>query len=166
MGEPLQSRAGKLPGGGLCHLRHLKSWRMTRRMSANATQRRFFAAPKLGRFCSDGGHRAEPQAAEYRWRGNGISRVMFYRQCSMKQHPAQNLRTTSRELGMQDIPTAAQGRAPSSRLLQDILRQAPAEYVTLGWLTSTLHRHSFGIIMLCLGVLATAPVGSSVPGLI
>jgi len=67
---------------------------------------------------------------------------------------------------MQDIPTAAQGRAPSSRVLQDILRQAPAEYVTLGWLTSTLHRHSFGIIMLCLGVLATAPVGSSVPGLI
>jgi len=67
---------------------------------------------------------------------------------------------------MQDIPTAAQGRAPSSRVLQDILRQAPAEYVTLGWLTSTLHRHSFGIIMLCLGVLAATPVGSSVPGLI
>jgi hypothetical protein len=32
--------------------------------------------------------------------------------------------------------------------------------------TSTLHRHSFGIIMLCLGLLATTPVGSTVPGLI
>src|SRR5205823_14081281 len=38
--------------------------------------------------------------------------------------------------------------------------------VTVGWLTSTLHRHSFGIIMLSLGLLATTPVGSSVPGLI
>jgi hypothetical protein len=38
--------------------------------------------------------------------------------------------------------------------------------VTVGWLTSTLHRHSFGIIMLCLGLLATTPVGSTVPGLI
>jgi hypothetical protein len=44
--------------------------------------------------------------------------------------------------------------------------QAPAGYVTVGWLTSTLHRHSFGIIMLCLGLLATTPVGSTLPGLI
>ncbi len=30
----------------------------------------------------------------------------------------------------------------------EITHHAPAEYVTVGWLTSTLHQHSFGIIML------------------
>jgi hypothetical protein len=63
---------------------------------------------------------------------------------------------------MQDM----KNRAPSSRVLQELISQAPAEYVTIGWLTSTLQRHSFGIIMLCLGLLATTPVGSSVPGFV
>jgi len=67
---------------------------------------------------------------------------------------------------MQDIPSDAKNRAPSSRVLEEVIRQAPAEYVTIGWLTSTLHRHSFGIIMLSLGLLATTPVGSTVPALI
>src|SRR5437899_1864123 len=67
---------------------------------------------------------------------------------------------------MQNVPTDMKSRAPSSRVLQEVIRQAPAEYVTIGWLTSTLHRHSFGIIMLSLGLLATTPVGSSIPGLI
>jgi hypothetical protein len=60
---------------------------------------------------------------------------------------------------MQNVPTDMKSRAPSSRVLQEVIRQAPAEYVTIGWLTSTLHRHSFGIIMLSLGLLATTPVG-------
>jgi hypothetical protein len=55
---------------------------------------------------------------------------------------------------------------PSSRVLQQVIHQASAEYVTVGWLMSTLHRHSFGIIMLSLGLLAMTPVGSTVPGLI
>jgi len=67
---------------------------------------------------------------------------------------------------MQDIPIDAKKRGPSSRLLQEIIRLAPADYITIGWLTSILHRHSFGIIMLCLGLLAMTPVGSTVPGLI
>jgi hypothetical protein len=67
---------------------------------------------------------------------------------------------------MQDIPTDRKKRAPSSQVLQEVIRQAPAGYVTVGWLTSTLQRHSFGIIMLSLGLLATTPVGSTVPGLI
>jgi hypothetical protein len=66
---------------------------------------------------------------------------------------------------MRDIPTDTTNRAPSSRMLQEVIRQAPAEYVTVGWLVSTLHRSSFGIIMLCLGLLATIPLGSSLPGL-
>src|SRR5262249_61790583 len=67
---------------------------------------------------------------------------------------------------MQDIPTDTKNRAPSSRVLEEVIRQAPVGYVTIGWLTSTLHRHSFGIIMLSLGLLATTPVGSTVPALI
>ena len=67
---------------------------------------------------------------------------------------------------MQDIPADTEKRGPSSRVLQEVIRQAPAEYVTIGWLTSTLHRHSFGIIMLSLGLLATTPVGSTIPGFI
>jgi hypothetical protein len=67
---------------------------------------------------------------------------------------------------MQDIPANTKNRAPSSRVLQEVIRQAPPGYVTVGWLTSTLHRHSFGIIMLSLGLLAMTPVGSTVPGLI
>ena len=65
---------------------------------------------------------------------------------------------------MQVIPAVTKTRGPSSRVLQEVIRQAPAEYVTVGWLTSTLHPHSFGIIILCLGLLATT--GSTVPGLI
>jgi hypothetical protein len=61
---------------------------------------------------------------------------------------------------MQDIPLDTKKRGPSSRLLQELIRQAPAEYVTVGWLIS--HRHSFGIAMLCLGLLATTPVGSMI----
>src|SRR6266699_4981630 len=68
---------------------------------------------------------------------------------------------------MHEAPTQHERpRAESSRVLQQVIRQAPAEYVTVGWLTSTLHPHSFGIIMLSLGLLATTPVGSTVPGLI
>jgi hypothetical protein len=65
---------------------------------------------------------------------------------------------------MQDIPLDTKKRGPSSRLLQELIRQARAEYVTVGWLIS--HRHSFGIAMLCLGLLATTPVGSMLPGVI
>ena len=35
----------------------------------------------------------------------------------------------SREARMQDIPTDTESRAPSSRVLQEVIRQAPAEYV-------------------------------------
>jgi hypothetical protein len=76
------------------------------------------------------------------------------------------LRKGIQETRMQDIPADTEKRGPSSRVLQEVIRQAPAEYVTVGWLTSTLRRHSFGIIMLSLGLLAMTPVGSTVPGLI
>jgi hypothetical protein len=80
--------------------------------------------------------------------------------------PNKKLRKGSQETRMQDIPADTEKRGPSSRVLQEVIRQAPAEYVTVGWLTSTLRRHSFGLIMLSLGLLAMTPVGSTVPGLI
>ncbi len=65
---------------------------------------------------------------------------------------------------MRDIAAETKKRGPSSRVLQEVIRQAPAGYVTVGWLTSTLHRHSFGIIMLALGLLATTPGRLHGPG--
>jgi hypothetical protein len=51
-------------------------------------------------------------------------------------------------------------------MLEDLLKQAPPDHFTLGWLMSTLHQRSFGFLMLFLGLLATAPIGSMVPGLV
>jgi hypothetical protein len=66
---------------------------------------------------------------------------------------------------MEQVPPDTKDRTPSSRVLKDLLHQAPADHFTLGWLMSTLHQRSFGIVMLFLGLLATAPVGSTLPGL-
>jgi hypothetical protein len=54
-------------------------------------------------------------------------------------------------------------RTPSSRVLEDLLHQAPP--LTLGWLISNLQQRSFGIVVLLLGLLATTPIGSTIPGL-
>ena len=66
---------------------------------------------------------------------------------------------------MEQVPSDTNERTPSSRVLENLLHQAPAEYFTLGWLMSALHRRSFGIVTLFLGLLATTPMGSTVPGL-
>jgi hypothetical protein len=57
-------------------------------------------------------------------------------------------------------------RTPSSQVLEGLLDQAPADHFTLEWLMSALHQRSFGIVMLFLGLLAMAPIGSTVPGLV
>ncbi len=67
---------------------------------------------------------------------------------------------------MEQVPPDSKERTPSSRVLEDLLDQAPAEYFTPAWLMSTLHQRSFGIVMLVLGLFATAPIGSTVPGLV
>ena len=54
-------------------------------------------------------------------------------------------------------------RAQITRVLADILCQAPKDHFTLGWILSALQQHSFGVVILFLGVLATAPVASSLP---
>jgi hypothetical protein len=67
---------------------------------------------------------------------------------------------------MEQVPADKKQRMPSSRVLEEVIDQAPADYFTVGWLTSTLQQRSFGIVMLLLGLLATIPVGSTVPGFI
>jgi hypothetical protein len=63
-------------------------------------------------------------------------------------------------------PSDTKERTPSSQVLRHLLDQAPAEYFTFGWLISASQQRSFGIIILFLGLLATAPIGSTVPGLL
>jgi hypothetical protein len=67
---------------------------------------------------------------------------------------------------MEQVPPDTKERTPSSRVLKDLLDQTPADHFTLGWLLSTLHQRSFGIVTLFLGLLATAPIGSMVPSLV
>jgi hypothetical protein len=67
---------------------------------------------------------------------------------------------------MEQVQPDTKERTPSSRVLENLLDQAPADYFTLDWLMSTLHERSFGIVILFLGLLATAPIGSAVPGLL
>jgi len=55
---------------------------------------------------------------------------------------------------------------PTSLVLQQLLDDAPADHFTLDWLIGRLPERSFGIVMLFLAVLAMAPIGSSVPGLL
>ena len=95
-------------------------------------------------------------------RGNGIERFDVIERT---RHEKQSASGQKPEPLMQEIRAVSKKHGPSSRVLQEVIRQAPAEYVTVGRLTSTLHRHSFGIVMLSLGLLAMIPVGSTLPGL-
>ncbi len=67
---------------------------------------------------------------------------------------------------MEQLASDFHERTPSSRIIEELLNQAPPDHFTLGWVASTLHQRSFGIIMLFLGLLATIPIGSMVPSLI
>lgn len=51
-------------------------------------------------------------------------------------------------------------------MLQRLHDEAPADHVTLGWLTNHLRKRSFGIIMLLLALIAIAPGISIVAGLL
>ena len=55
---------------------------------------------------------------------------------------------------------------PASDVLQRLHDEAPADHFTLGWLMGSLHKRSFGIIMLLLAVVAIAPGASIVAGVL
>src|SRR5215467_10905478 len=88
------------------------------------------------------------------WSGNGDQRAMLSSGAMFYAMRAQ------------DIPIDTKDCAPTSRVLQEVLSRVPSGYVTVGWLTSSLHGRSLGTILLCFGLLAMTPVGSTVPGLI
>jgi hypothetical protein len=54
----------------------------------------------------------------------------------------------------------------ASEILQQLHDEAPAGHVTLGWLMGSLHKQSFGLIMLLLAVVATVPGICLVAGLL
>jgi hypothetical protein len=66
---------------------------------------------------------------------------------------------------MEKLLPAVRQRLPSSLVLMDLLQQAPADYFTLAWLTAALHERSFGILLVFVGLFATIPIGSTIPGL-
>lgn len=57
-------------------------------------------------------------------------------------------------------------RIPTSIVLENLLRQAPAENVTLDWLIEHLSERSFGIVMLLVGLVALVPGISPLAGLL
>src|SRR6185369_1349054 len=62
--------------------------------------------------------------------------------------------------------TGGTGRAATSDVLQELLRDAPGETVTLAWLIGALRRRSFGLVMLLMGVVALVPGGSTIIGVL
>ena len=68
---------------------------------------------------------------------------------------------------MKQIPTSdARAVIPASVVLQRLHDEATADHSTLGWLMDSLHKRSFGIIMLLLAVVAIAPGASIVAGVL
>lgn len=55
---------------------------------------------------------------------------------------------------------------PGSEVLQDMLNSLPPDHFTLGWLSSHLHRRSFGVIVLALALVAMIPGISYIAGLL
>jgi hypothetical protein len=63
-------------------------------------------------------------------------------------------------------PPAAKPLVLPSVVLQRLHDELPTDHFTMGWLMGSLHKHSFGIIMLLLAVIAIAPGVSIVAGLL
>ena len=62
-----------------------------------------------------------------------------------------------------DYPKAP---VPASMILERLSNQAPADHFTVGWLLSSLSRHSFGVLLLLLSVIAIAPGVAIVAGVL
>jgi hypothetical protein len=63
-------------------------------------------------------------------------------------------------------PTDAPVLALASEILQRLHDEAPKDQFTLGWLMGTLHKRSFGIVMLFCAVIAVVPGVSIVAGVV
>ena len=57
-------------------------------------------------------------------------------------------------------------RIPASEVLRDLLLDAPAETVSVGWLMDSLEERSFGIVILLFSLLALVPGVSGIIGVL
>ncbi len=62
--------------------------------------------------------------------------------------------------------STAVGRAPTSVVLEELLRDAPADYVTLNWLIDNLQERSFGIVMFLIALVGLVPGLSPLVGVL
>jgi hypothetical protein len=63
-------------------------------------------------------------------------------------------------------PTDTRVFVPASVVLQQLHDEVPTDHFTLGWLMHSLHKRSYGIIMLLLALVAMAPGVSVAAGLL
>jgi hypothetical protein len=63
-------------------------------------------------------------------------------------------------------PPDARALIPTSVVLQRLHDEAPTDHFTLAWLMGSLHKRSFGIIMLLLALVAITPGVSNLAGLL
>jgi hypothetical protein len=64
------------------------------------------------------------------------------------------------------MPVANPLRAPTSVVLQDLLTNAPPDFVTFDWLIGELRERSFGLILLLMALVALIPGGSTFMGIL
>jgi hypothetical protein len=72
----------------------------------------------------------------------------------------------TRSPGVTRIQAEREDHTAVSGILSRLLDEAPADHFTVAWLLDSLQERSFGIILLVLGALGLAPVGSMFPGLL
>lgn len=60
----------------------------------------------------------------------------------------------------------AAAHVPTSIVLENLLREAPADFVTLDWLFGALRERSFGFVMLLMALVALIPGGSTFIGIL
>jgi hypothetical protein len=57
-------------------------------------------------------------------------------------------------------------RVPTSVVLEALLRDAPPDYVTIAWLITSLHKRSFGVVMLLIALVSLVPGPSAFIGIL
>ena len=57
-------------------------------------------------------------------------------------------------------------RVPTSVVLEALLRDAPPDYVTIAWLLTSLHKRSFGLVMLLIALVSLIPGVSPLIGIL
>jgi hypothetical protein len=82
-----------------------------------------------------------------------------------KKDPAAGVTELAADPGP-DRPQDGSSLVPASQVLQEMLDSLPPDHFTLGWLSSHLHRRSFGVIVLVLALIAMVPGVSYIAGLL